>query len=248
MFYAVPRPTRDGSKVNVGRPGPGGSSGVVWKQELGGGEEGEQQQQRPRASVDGGQRRAWKKRSGRKKERSGGTIGGREGEGGTEGGRKELEECAERKVRRDGIGRCYCGPPRGTPIARMRAKVKLRQVVTLLLPLSLPRHETMRIPVACTVLLLFLFSARLLRTPLPRGHVLPARDDLRLWGPHRDRPIGCEATPFVACVGRARACFGGCPHTIRRSSRSDNFLDELLTKRSPVFPSRFLVLVTCVSF
>lgn len=37
MFYAVPRPTRDGSKVNVGRPGPGGSSGVVWKQELGGG-------------------------------------------------------------------------------------------------------------------------------------------------------------------------------------------------------------------
>lgn len=87
MFYAVPRPTRDGSKVNVGRPGPGGSSGVVWKQELGGGE-GEQQQQRPRASVDGGQRRAWKKRSGRKKERSGGTIGG-EGRGRGHRGREE---------------------------------------------------------------------------------------------------------------------------------------------------------------
>lgn len=51
MFYAVPRPTRDGSKVNVGRPGPGGSSGVVWKQELGGGGRG--------SSSNNGRERAW---------------------------------------------------------------------------------------------------------------------------------------------------------------------------------------------
>lgn len=208
MFYAVPRPTRDGSKVNVGRPGPGGSSGVVWKQELGGGEGGSSNNGRERGKSVLGER---------KKDR--GTIGG------------QREEGARGVCRAKGAKRwdwpVLLWPPRGTPIARMRAKVKLRQVVTLLLPLSLPRHEPMRSPHPCRVhrAAPFSLSARLLLvlrflevTSFPReticgygGRIVIARS-------------GAKQRRFVACVG----CFGGCLHTIWRS-RSDNFLDELLT-------------------
>ena len=85
-------------------------------------------------------------------------------------------------------------PSCGTPIARMRAKVKLRQVVTFRRPLSFPRHGTsFAHPCRRTVLLLFLppcraysASSRSRPSRARRFAVMGAAGD-------RDRPIGCEA-------------------------------------------------------
>lgn len=84
----------------------------------------------------------------------------------------------------------------GTPIARMRAKVKLRQVVTFRRPLSFPRHGTsIAHPCRRTILLLFLSpspcraysaSSRSRPSRARRFAVMGAAGD-------RDRPIGCEA-------------------------------------------------------
>lgn len=119
----MPRPIRDGSKVNVGRVR---LARLEPRLEATTVAEGNKVVERGKTFPRG------------EKERS------RDDTRGVERARSLLrsERCEEM-----GIGRCYCGPPLpplppyGTPIARMRAKVKLRQVVTLLLPLSLPRHE-----------------------------------------------------------------------------------------------------------
>lgn len=101
-------------------------------------------------------------------------------------------------------------PPRRTPIARMRAKVKLRQVVTLRLPLWSPRHET-SCAHPCRVPYCSFFSPLAERTPLPRGHVLPARDDLRLWGPRGTAIARLGAKHAVlAAVAMVRDRFRGC--------------------------------------
>lgn len=181
---------RDGSKVNVGRARLSNSSRL-----------GPSKQQRPRRAT-----RLWsvEKRSPVERRKDRGTIrGGVERAGGV--------CCGAKGAKRWGLAGATVAlplPPRGTPIGRMRAKVKLRQVVTPLLPSLLPR----------TVLPLSLslspspsrapFSART-RTPLPRGHVLPARDDLRLWGPRGIviARLGAKCTPFLRSW--LRTSFGG---------------------------------------
>lgn len=101
-------------------------------------------------------------------------------------------------------------PPRRTPIARMRAKVKLRQVVTPRLPLWSPRHET-SCAHPCRVPYCSFFSPLAERTPLPRGHVLPAPDDLRLWGPRGTAIARLGAKHAVlAAVAMVRDRFRGC--------------------------------------
>lgn len=110
---------RDGSKVNVGRARLSNSSRL-----------GPSKQQR-RAT------RLWsvEKRSPVERRKDRGTIrGGVERAGGV--------CCRAKGAKRWGLaGATVALPlsPRGTPIGRMRAKVKLRQVVTPLLPSLLPR-------------------------------------------------------------------------------------------------------------
>lgn len=219
MFYAVPRPTRDGSKVNVGRPGPGGSSGVVWKQELGGGGGGSSNNGRERGKSVLGER---------KKDR--GTIGGQR-EGGRSSRSVQSERCEEM-----GLAGATVAPPWNP----YREDASKGQVTSSCNPPSSPVASSPRTDALSASLSrapccsFFSFRPPPPRTPLPRGHVLPARDDLRLWGPHRDRPIGCEATPFRGL----RWLFRGLPtHDLKIEIWQ--FSGWIIDHRSPVFPFSF---------
>lgn len=115
-------------------------------------------------------------------------------------------------MRRDGIGRCYRSPVVGTPIARMRAKVKLRQVVTLLLAPCSSRRDTTTEGVSSTSLLRELSLPNPPHPSPPRPHPpgrgsvgrallrflevtsFPRETICGYRGPsgNRDRRIGCE--------------------------------------------------------